>query len=760
MADPGDGTNHVQCPVEASDRLEKSLHPRCRVEGDGKMAVGEASWVLTSEPTMDGMNVVRLGAEPLSFQVKTECPTCDDEVATSDMLSRFGSSDSILMDADGNVVGLFVQDAEMRQSYRAYPEVLCVDATGHLLAQRMSFYLMLIEDSNGQSEIVALCILKRETRDGLRWFADTFRARNPLAATDTYVLMVDTEMAFGDVFAAAFPMAEALPCVVHTLRTFGRRLAEAGMSADRRAAALRFLKKMAHSRDQNEFEDHYAMLALVCPKSAATDHFWRQGCWLPAAKEWRLTPKYFCGHLLPTGLRLKTVGQRVTDGAARHAVTLDQFFDRFYDVLHELRSERKRSALRMLDAKCRRGVDEASDPRRRYAAHLTNYAAHLTDYATLLVLGQLQQMHTVVTGRSTVSGVYSIPQDEEVVKCGRSFCSCPFVKLVRLPCVHIFAVRRKLFLDLFVDDLCASKWTVKYYREQVTAPAAVDPPHVNVTQGPPGLAKVRPAQTRSWDLALEDDTNSGRSDVPISFSVDGGHSGTESKVLLSEQAGPLETMVSSLVDGGQSSLAEAIYWQLEDGQLDLALADVVSGQPIKSEIADGGSLPDGCVAEQSSAALEVTTSLTVSLPVVDDPTLPVKVKIEESDGNIVFNEAFAISVTAGEPDTSKEDRPQEVLKPQPKKDDVQSLLCAGNFRQKLLDAWKTKVNMSDLQVSAAMASNFWSMRKRTESCEDSTEAQKINGSLQKRFRTITGARVSSSSSSSSSSSTSSSEDPL
>ena len=38
------------------------------------------------------------------------------------------------------------------------PELLCLDATYKLLDLRLPIYLMLVEDSNGQSEIVAVCI--------------------------------------------------------------------------------------------------------------------------------------------------------------------------------------------------------------------------------------------------------------------------------------------------------------------------------------------------------------------------------------------------------------------------------------------------------------------------------------------------------------------------------------------------------------------------------------------------------------------------
>ena len=47
----------------------------------------------------------------------------------------------------------FFQDVEMREAFKAYPEIIFIDATYKLLELGLPVYLMLYEDSNGQSEI-------------------------------------------------------------------------------------------------------------------------------------------------------------------------------------------------------------------------------------------------------------------------------------------------------------------------------------------------------------------------------------------------------------------------------------------------------------------------------------------------------------------------------------------------------------------------------------------------------------------------------
>ena len=54
--------------------------------------------------------------------------------------------------------GLFFQDQEMKEAFKAYSELVCFDATYKLLELGFPVYLMLCEDSNGQSEIVCQCV--------------------------------------------------------------------------------------------------------------------------------------------------------------------------------------------------------------------------------------------------------------------------------------------------------------------------------------------------------------------------------------------------------------------------------------------------------------------------------------------------------------------------------------------------------------------------------------------------------------------------
>ena len=82
-----------------------------------------------------------------------------------------GSTVEAYIDDHNTFSGLFFQDGIMKMVYAAYPEVLLVDATYKLNELRMPVYLLLVIDSNGQSEIVGVFVTHLETADAIqKWF--------------------------------------------------------------------------------------------------------------------------------------------------------------------------------------------------------------------------------------------------------------------------------------------------------------------------------------------------------------------------------------------------------------------------------------------------------------------------------------------------------------------------------------------------------------------------------------------------------------
>ena len=78
-----------------------------------------------------------------------------------------GSTVEVFIDESNTFTGLLFQDGLMKTTCAAYPKVLLVDAIYKLTELRMSVYLMLVIDSNGQSESVAASLTSLETEEAI-----------------------------------------------------------------------------------------------------------------------------------------------------------------------------------------------------------------------------------------------------------------------------------------------------------------------------------------------------------------------------------------------------------------------------------------------------------------------------------------------------------------------------------------------------------------------------------------------------------------
>ena len=122
----------------------------------------------------------------------------------------------VYSDDQKNLKGLFFQDQRMIDRFRAYPELLCLDATYELLELGLPIYIMLCEDSNGQSEIVAVCLLVQEDANSMTWMVDAFKQHNQ-EWQKIRVIMADKDIGERDVLKRCFPNASVLICLFHTL---------------------------------------------------------------------------------------------------------------------------------------------------------------------------------------------------------------------------------------------------------------------------------------------------------------------------------------------------------------------------------------------------------------------------------------------------------------------------------------------------------------------------------------------------------------
>ena len=82
-------------------------------------------------------------------------------------------------DTANEVQGIFIQDETMKKMFEQYPEVILVDATHKTNDLRMPLYLMLVINSNGESEIVAAFVVVNEEETSIRTMISIIKEQNP-----------------------------------------------------------------------------------------------------------------------------------------------------------------------------------------------------------------------------------------------------------------------------------------------------------------------------------------------------------------------------------------------------------------------------------------------------------------------------------------------------------------------------------------------------------------------------------------------------
>ena len=123
-----------------------------------------------------------------------------------------GASVEVYCDDKKNLKGIFFQDQQIIEIFKAYLELLCLDATYKLLEFRLPVYIMLCEDENGMSKTIAVCLLVQEDAESITWMVDSFKKHNP-GCQKIRVIMADKDIGERYMLKHCIPNASILVCV-------------------------------------------------------------------------------------------------------------------------------------------------------------------------------------------------------------------------------------------------------------------------------------------------------------------------------------------------------------------------------------------------------------------------------------------------------------------------------------------------------------------------------------------------------------------
>ena len=383
-----------------------------------------------------------------------------------------GASVDVYADELQNFKGMLFQDEAMKNCFKSYPEIVFIDATYKLLDINTPVYVILVEDSNGQSEIALICLLVCEDHDSIKWMVKTFKMRNA-NWHKVRVVMADKDMDERQVIKEAFPSASMLICLFHVLRTFKREISceKLGITPGERISSLELLQKMAYASSENEYQALYDELKDTLPQQVI-NYF--DSNWKDIHNEWVLQGKAKSGSFLnSTNNRLESINAKLKQVIKQNS-SLKDFVTSLFTIIKSLRLERDHKAALMIQKVkvCAFGRESAE----------VKYSEILTPYASAFVTKQLNLASKLKNIVACDDGSYQV---QSVKPISINHCPCLFRQSMLLPCQRIFAVRRKLDHSLFDDDLYDKRWTQSYYYETqriFTNTEAVQSPSCFVTK--------------------------------------------------------------------------------------------------------------------------------------------------------------------------------------------------------------------------------------------------------------------------------------
>lgn len=376
----------------------------------------------------------------LAARKKQGCSRNDLEATVKLLQNKYASTVRLLTGENNELRAIFFQDDAMRRSFEDYPEIIFIDATYKLLETRMSCFLMLVEDGNGESEIVAVGLFGVEDGDTLRWFFNVFKELNK-SWNSVKITMADKDLKERRIVTELLPQSSLHICAFHTLQTFRREISvqKLGITKPAQETALDILQHMVYAKDDDEYQRLHETLKSSSPK-AVLDYF--ESNWHGIHQEWVMGMKQSCGNYLnSTNNRAESINAKLKAIVERYS-SLEDFVTNFFCFIHTTRKERTNKAAALFNKK--RVITNGDKDLELYSQLLTPYAFKHVERHLRISNGLSVDAHSVASA---------------------SDCTCGFRRAMLLPCCHMLAARGQLGLSKFDHSMCAQRWTSEHYNK-------------------------------------------------------------------------------------------------------------------------------------------------------------------------------------------------------------------------------------------------------------------------------------------------------
>lgn len=292
----------------------------------------------------------------------------------------------------------------------------------------------MIEDGNCAREIVAMCLLISEEKDNLLWFINTFKEKNSNFHR-TRTIMTDKDLTERCLLKAAFPNANLILCVFHTLKTFRREITceKLGITQSQRLQTLEVLQELVYAKIDTQFLQLYEKLKHIAPK-VVLDYYHKN--WHEIKHERNVSSSFLKSNFLNnTNNRLECLNSKLKSVISKNS-SLEEFLKSFFTIVQSLEDKRD------YDAVCR--LQKRRLHRTETNSEIIKYENCLTKEAGKHVLRQFEKLKISRMEKKLVATVMNrYSYNNHSVLTTTLKCECSFFTAMLLPCQHIFLCEEK-----------------------------------------------------------------------------------------------------------------------------------------------------------------------------------------------------------------------------------------------------------------------------------------------------------------------------
>lgn len=350
----------------------------------------------------------------------------------------------MLLEENKTLQAFYFQDTQMKDCYESFPEILFMSRTPCLGDNTAFCYILLIEDSNGNSEVVAVCFILKENFENLNWFIEIFKSHNN-EWKKTKIVFTDKDAKERSVLKKTFPNTHLIISFSHVNQIFNRDIDNIfGIKSQEITLSEHFLHKLAHCESTQQYDKIYDEF-----KSKVSD------CVLNYYnKTWHFIREHWVVGFIPykPENRLEQMNSKLRLELKRYSC-MEKCLQNLFEVINSMRLE--------TDTK----TAEASCKIRKSSAKLAVYKEYerlLTPFAYTLVEESLNKLYKKESFTNVRDRTFLFKDSDLLFEVTPWVCGCFF--FMGLPCGHIFECRRILSLDLFDETLCGERWKNSYYR--------------------------------------------------------------------------------------------------------------------------------------------------------------------------------------------------------------------------------------------------------------------------------------------------------